>query len=167
MRYVVKQKIVALKPEYTIADGTGKQIYKVNGSFLGRESFSICNMEGQELAKCSTDVSPLNFLASILRYNLKKYHIRLNEEPVISMARSINIFTYKLNVESKLGDLQLGYGVSGSYQMKLGGSIVCDIEKKNLVLGGDEYHVEVDDQQNQEAFLLTAIALDRIYFTRR
>jgi len=165
MNYVVKQKIVALKPEYTIADGAGKPVYKVTGSFLGRESFCICDLEGKEMAKCSTDVSPLNFLASMLRYNLKKYHIRIAGEPLISIARSINIFTYKLKVESGLGDLQLGYGATGSYQMKLGESIVCDIKKKNLVLGGDEYHVEVDDRQNQEAFLLTAIALDRIYFT--
>jgi len=167
MKYVVKQKIIALKPEYTVSDLTGKQIYKINGSFLGRESFSICDLEGKELAKCATDMSPLNFLASILRYNLKKYHIKLNDESQISVARTINIFSAKLKVESKLGELQFGYSVKGSYQFTLNGNVACDIEKKNLVIGGDEYHVEIDDAQSQEAFLLTAIALDRIYFTAR
>lgn len=152
MKYVIKQKIVALKPEYAITDAAGKLVYKVNGSFLGRESFSISDMEGNELAKCGTDANALNFLASVLRYNLKKYHIRTNGESLISMARSINIFTFKMNVESKIGDIQFGYGAKGSFQLTLGDTILCDIEKKNLTLGGDEYHVEVDDMQDRSCW---------------
>ncbi|MBO0445475.1 MULTISPECIES: hypothetical protein [Enterococcus] len=45
--------------------------------------------------------------------------------------------------------------------------ILCDIDKRKLTLGGDEYHIEIDDTQNHRAFLLTTIALDRIYYTKK
>ncbi|MGY3778719.1 LURP-one-related/scramblase family protein [Isobaculum melis] len=168
MKYIIKQKIVALKPTYEILDGANRSLYKVKGSFLGREHFEITDLTGQTLAKCSTDVNILSMIGSFLRYNFKKYHITTNgEKKVISMARSMNIFSYKFNIDSSIGALEFGYSQTGSQQFTLNGQTLCDIDKRKLTMGGDEYHVEVEENQDQLAFLLTAIALDRIYYTKK
>ncbi|EOH99150.1 hypothetical protein UAY_01927 [Enterococcus moraviensis ATCC BAA-383] len=167
MKYIIKQKLVALKPTYEILDGSGSPLYKVKGSFLGRERFEITDLEDQTLAKCETNVNFLSIIGSFLRYNFKKYHILVQEEKVVSMSRSLNIFSYKFNIESPIGEVKLGYGMTGSHQFTLDDKILCDIDKRKLTLGGDEYHIEIDDAQDQKAFLLTTIALDRIYYTKR
>lgn len=167
MKYIIKQKLVALKPTYEILDGPGNPLYKVKGSFLGRERFEITDLDDQTLAKCETNVNFLSIIGSFLRYNFKKYHILVQEEKVVSMSRSLNIFSYKFNIESPIGEVKLGYGMTGSHQFTLDDKILCDIDKRKLTLGGDEYHIEIDDAQDQKAFLLTTIALDRIYYTKR
>ncbi|WP_429955416.1 LURP-one-related/scramblase family protein [Enterococcus sp. AZ192] len=167
MKYIVKQKLVALKPTYEILDASGNPLYKVKGSFLGRESFEITDLDGETLAMCKTNVNVLSMIGSFLRYNFKKYHISVDGESVLSIARSLNIFSYKFAIDSVLGDVSLGYGMTGSHQFKLQEKVICDIDKRKLTLGGDEYHIEVDDTQDHKTFLLTAIALDRIYYTKR
>ncbi|MGL4695640.1 LURP-one-related/scramblase family protein [Enterococcus larvae] len=167
MKYIVKQKLIALKPTYEILDGSGNAVYKVKGSFLGRESFEITDLEGQTVAKCKTNVNALSVLGSFLRYNFKKYHISVEDKTALSIARSLNIFSYKFNVDSSLGTVQLGYGVTGSHQFTLDGAVLCDIDKRKLTMGGDEYHIEIDDAHDHRVFLLTTIALDRIYYTKR
>lgn len=52
MKYIIKQKLVALKPTYEVLDAAGNALYKVKGSFLGREKFEITDLEDQTLAKC-------------------------------------------------------------------------------------------------------------------
>ncbi|MGX7148509.1 LURP-one-related/scramblase family protein [Enterococcus ureasiticus] len=167
MKYVIKQKLVALKPTYEILDGAGNPLYKVKGSFLGREKFEITDLDGQTLAKCRTDVNFLSIIGSFLRYNFKKYHILIDDQKILSMARSLNIFSYKFTIDSPIGDVKLGYGMTGSHQFTMQDNIICDIDKRKLTLGGDEYHIEIDDAHDQKAFLLTTIALDRIYYTKR
>lgn len=167
MKYIVKQKLVALKPTYEILDVSGNPLYKVKGKFLGRESFEITDLDGQTVAKCETDVNLLSVVGSFLRYNFKKYHILVDGNNALSMARSLNIFSYKFVIDSPVGEVQLGYGMTGTHQFTLDGKILCDIDKRKLTMGGDEYHIEIDDTQDQKAFLLTAIALDRIYYTKR
>ncbi|WP_140335125.1 hypothetical protein [Candidatus Enterococcus lemimoniae] len=112
----------------------------------------------------------MNFLSitgSFLRYNLKKYHISVQVQKAISMSRSLNIFSYQMNVDSPIGEVKLGYGMKGSHQFRLNDKILCDIDKKKLTIGGDEYHIEIDDTQDQHVFLLITIALDRIYYTKK
>ncbi|WP_086350125.1 LURP-one-related family protein [Candidatus Enterococcus clewellii] len=167
MKYIVKQKLVALKPTYEILDGAGNAVYKVKGSFLGRENFEITDLEGKTVAKCGTDMNLFSVLGSFLRYNFKKYHISVGEQKAISIARSLNIFSYNFTIDSPLGAVQLGYGATGSHQFTLNGEILCDIDKRKLTMGGDEYHIEIDDAHDHRVFLLTTIALDRIYYTKR
>ncbi|MGX7417732.1 LURP-one-related/scramblase family protein [Carnobacterium gallinarum] len=167
MKYIIKQKLIALKPVYDIFTGDGEPLYKVKGSFFGRENFEITDLNGVSLAKCSTDVNLMSILTQFLAYNYKKYHIKVGDQKIISMARSLNFFTYNFKIDSPIGDVHFGYGISGSHQFTLNGEVLCDIDKRKLTIGGDEYHIEIDNKQNQLGFLLTAIALDRIYYTQR
>lgn len=140
----------------------------MKGSFFGREHFEITDLSGQTLAKCSTDANFLSVVGSFLRYNFKKYHIVSKDgKELISMSRSLNIFTYKFKIDSSLGSLEFGFSPTGSQQFTLNGKTLCDIDKRKLTMGGDEYHIEIEENQDQLAFLLTAIALDRIYYTKR
>lgn len=102
MKYIIKQKLVALKPTYEVLDAAGNALYKVKGSFLGREKFEITDLEDQTLAKCETNMNFLSIIGSFLRYNLKKYHISVQEQKAISMSRSLNIFSYQMNVDSPI-----------------------------------------------------------------
>ncbi|MGC6767266.1 LURP-one-related/scramblase family protein [Enterococcus sp. LJL128] len=167
MKFIIKQKLVALKPSYEILDGAGNAVYKVKGSFLGRENFEIVDMDNQTVAKCGTDVNFMSVLGSFLRYNFKKYHITVEDQKVLSIARSLNIFSYKFNIDSSLGEVKMGFGATGSHQLVLDKDILCDIDKRKLTMGGDEYHIEIDDAHDHRVFLLSTIALDRIYYTKR
>lgn len=167
MKYIIKQKIVALKPSYSILDGAGNPLYKVKGSFLGREKFEITDLDGQTLAKCKTNTNFFSFIDPLLRFNFKKYHILIDDQKIISMARSLNIFSYQFKVDSSIGEVKLGFGMTGNHQFTMHDKIICDIDKRKLTLGGDEYHIEIDDAHDQRAFLLTTIALDHIYYTKR
>ncbi|MFD1899885.1 hypothetical protein [Enterococcus termitis] len=85
----------------------------------------------------------------------------------MSIARSLNVFTYNFVIDSVVGDVRFGYGMAGSHQFHLQDKVICDIDKRKLTLGGDEYHIEVDDTHDHKVFLLTTIALDRIFYTKR
>jgi uncharacterized protein YxjI len=168
MKYVIKQKLVTMKPAYEIFDHTGASVYKVKGSFGGRESFKIVNSEGQTLATCATKFNPLSIVGAFLRFNFKRYHVTDGEKDILSLGRTFNPFTIAANAHSStIENLVVTNSIMGSYQFRAEDKVLCDINKKNLVVGTDEYHVEIADDQSQLGFLMSVIALDRVFFTRR
>lgn len=92
MEYIVQQKIVALKPTYMILDEDGNEIYRIKGSFIGREKFEIEDLNDVPLAQCYTNLNFFSIVSSFLRGNFKKYHITVNGETKLTINRTFNPF---------------------------------------------------------------------------
>jgi len=156
VRYVIKQKVFALRDSFAIRDASGEQVFQVKGKLISvGDSLTFCSMDGEKLASIRQKVVSL-----VPRYRIRRDGRLLAEVK----KRPFSVLKARFKVDMKDGspDLEIaGNLLDHEYSVRRGGDEVAHISKK-WVSFGDSYGIHVDEGEDDILVLACAVIVDMI-----
>lgn len=154
MRYVIKQKALALSDMFRIFDDQQQPVYQIKGKILTMgEKLSFQDMEGHELAHINQKL--LSFKP--------KYEIFRGDSHFAWVIKEFSLLNSKFTLDVPGDD---DYKIEGNfweyeYVFTRSGEVVATVSKKLLALA-DAYDVDVAEGEDSIAILATVIVVDMI-----
>lgn len=160
MRYVIREKLLSLGDDFTIRDGDGREVYKVDGRAftLLREKLTFEDADGRELAFIREQVFTL----------YKAYEIHRDGRRVAVVRKDLfNFFRCRFTVDVEGPD---DYEAQGSfldheYVFRRRGRVVATVSKKWFTVR-DTYGVEIAAGEDDVLLLASAVVIDQICHDR-
>ncbi|MEK6223027.1 MAG: LURP-one-related family protein [Chloroflexota bacterium] len=156
MRYVIKQKVLALAEKFNIRDEEGNKVYQVKGKLISLgDKLSLSDMSGNEIAKIKQELISIT----------PSYRIYRNETLQADVEKKLIKF-FKDNFKVKMKD--------GSEDIKISGSILeheYTFRRNRKVIGrvtkawvsiGDRYGIEINQNEDDVLLLACVIIVDMI-----
>ena len=156
MRYVIKQKVFALRDSFAIRDASGEQVFQVKGKLIAAgDRLTFRSVDGKKLATIRQRVVSL-----VPRYRIRRGGKLLAEVK----RRPLSVLKDRFKVDMKDGspDLEIvGNLLDHEYSVRRGGGEVAHITKR-WVSFGDSYGIQVDEGEDDLLILACAIIVDMI-----
>jgi uncharacterized protein YxjI len=156
VRYVIKQKVFALRDSFAIRDADGEQVFQVKGKLISvGDRLTFRSVDGEKLASIRQKVVSL-----VPRYRIRRGGRLLAEVK----KRPLSVLKDRFKVDMKDGspDLEIvGNFLDHEYSVRRGGDEVAHITKR-WVSFGDSYGIQVDEGEDDILILACAIIVDMI-----
>lgn len=156
MRYVIKQKVFALRDSFAIRDESGEQVFQVKGKLISvGDQLTFRSMDGEKLATIRQKVISL-----VPRYRVRRDGRLLAEVK----KRPLSVLKARFKVDMKDGspDLEIvGNLLDHEYSVRRSGDEIAHISKK-WVSFGDSYGIQVDEGEDDILVLACAVIVDMI-----
>ncbi|MBW3571608.1 MAG: LURP-one-related family protein [Gemmatimonadetes bacterium] len=154
-RYRMRQKLISLGEDFTIADAEGRPAFKVDGKVMRiRETFELTDMQGREVATIREKKIAIRDSMKILR----------GGETVATVKKAlIAPFRDRFSVDVASGeDLSVkGDLLDHEYEIRRGGRTVARVSKRWFALT-DTYGIEIEPGEDEGLILGTVVALDEM-----
>jgi uncharacterized protein YxjI len=156
VRYVIKQKVLALRDSFAIRDASGEKVFRVKGKLISvGDKLTFRSADGTKVASIRQKVVSL----------VPRYRIRRDGKLLAEVKKKhISVLKAKFKVRMQDGspDLQIvGNLLDHEYSVRRGDAEVARITKK-WVSFGDSYGVQVDKGEDDVLILACAIVVDMI-----
>jgi uncharacterized protein YxjI len=156
MRYVMKQRVLALTDSFTIRNSDGDKAYRVKGKLLSvGDRLIVRDAEGKKVATIRQKVVSM----------MPRYRIRRNGKLVAVVNKKMfSVLRDRFKVKMKDGspDLEIvGSVLDHEYRFLRRGNEVARVSKKWLSVG-DSYGVKVDKGEDDVLILACAAIIDLI-----
>ncbi len=157
MRYLLREKLLAVGDDFTIKDETGREVFFVDGKvFTLRDELEIKDMQGHQVAVIKRKMVSVR----------PSYEIWQGGQRLAVVSRSlIRIFRDKFQVDVPgPDDLEVqGDFFSREYTFRRGGQVVAQVSRRWFSIT-DSYGVDIGEGENDVLILACAIVIDRISF---
>lgn len=156
MRYVMKQKVIALTDQFTIRDESGSEVYKVKGKLISiGDRLSFQDTAGKEIALLKQELITVTPSFRVFRDGKLQADIS---------KKLFTVLKDKFKVDMKDGstDLEIkGSILEHEYQFLRGNDQVASVSKKWVSIG-DSYGIDIDDGEDDVLILSCVIIVDMI-----
>lgn len=156
MRYTMRQDLLAFGDDFTIKNGDGDEVYKVDGKAftLIREKLAFEDMSGRELALIRSKIIALTDSYEIVRDGKVAAVVKKDLINVLRCGFTVDVpGPDDLEAQGNLLDHE--------YTFTRGGRTVATVSKKWFTLR-DTYGVEVDDAEDPVLVLASAVVIDLV-----
>lgn len=154
MRYLMKEKILAVGDDYVIQDESGRAAFHVDGKVLTlRDALVLEDTAGNKLARIHKKLVSLR----------TTYEIHREGAPEITISKALfSPLRAKFNVSSGGDDLEAqGNLLDHEYVFTRNGRQVASISKQWFTVR-DTYGVDVQEGEDPVLILACAVAIDRM-----
>ena len=154
MRYLMREKILAVGDDYVIQDESGRPAFHVDGKVLTvRDALVLEDTAGNKLARIHKKLVSLR----------TTYEIHREGAPEITISKALfSPLRAKFNVSSGGDDLEAhGNLLDHEYVFTRNGRQVASISKQWFTVR-DTYGVDVQDGEDPVLILACAVAIDRM-----
>lgn len=153
MRYMVRQKVFAIKDSFTIRDEFGNDIFLVQGQFFSvGNKLRIFDLAQHEL--CYIEQQVFRFMP--------EYDIYIAGRHVANIKKKFAFFKNDFTIESEYSRYEVNGDIfAHEFYIFKDGYQVAAVSKKFFSLT-DTYCVEVEDGQDQVSLLAVAIVIDMV-----
>ena len=154
MKYEMKQKLFAFGKDFTIRDGEGRDVFRVDGKALSiGDKLSFQDMSGNELA----------FIAQRVLSFKKRYEIHRDGSLFAEVVKEITLFKDKLTVDIPgPNDYEVaGRFLDHEYRFVRSGREVAHVSKSYFSLV-DSYGIDIEDGEDDVTILATAVVIDLV-----
>lgn len=154
MKYEMKQKLFAFGNDFTIRDGEGRDVFRVDGKALSiGDKLSFQDMGGNELA----------FIAQRVLSFKKRYEIHRDGSLFAEVVKEITLFKDKLTVDIPgPNDYEVaGRFLDHEYRFVRSGREVAHVSKSYFSLV-DSYGIDIEDGEDDVTILATAVVIDLV-----
>ena len=154
MRYLMKEKILAVGDDYVIEDESGREAFRVDGKvFTVRDALILEDPAGNKLARIHKKLVSLR----------TTYEIHREGVPEITISKALfSPLHCKFHVASGDDDLEArGNLLDHEYVFTRNGREVASISKKWFAVR-DTYGVDVQEGEDAVLVLACAVAIDRM-----
>ena len=156
MRYTMRQDLLAFGDDFTIKNGDGDEVYKVDGKAftLIREKLAFEDMSGRELALIRSKIIALTDSYEIVRDGKVAAVVKKDLINVLRCGFTVDVpGPDDLEAQGNLLDHE--------YTFTRGGRTVATVSKKWFTLR-DTYGVEVDEAEDPVLILASAVVIDLV-----
>lgn len=154
MRYLMKEKIMAIGDDYVIHDESGREAFRVDGKVLTvRDALDLEDAAGNKLARIHKKLVALR----------TTYEIHREGAPEITISKALfSPLHCKFHVESGGDELEArGNLLDHEYVFTRNGHQVAAISKQWFTVR-DTYGVDVAEGEDPVLILACAVAIDRM-----
>lgn len=153
IRYVMREKLLAIGDDYWIENAAGQKVFKVNGKAVRfRQTFILEDSKGAELAKIQERKLSVR----------DKMHIeRGTSEATVHKAMLGIRDRYTINVDSGPDLKAKGNFVDHEYEIERNGDTIATISKKWFRFR-DTYGVEIAANEDQAFILAITVCIDEM-----
>lgn len=154
MRYLMKEKILAIGDDYVIQDESGREAFRVDGKVLTvRDALVLEDTAGNKLARIHKKLVSLR----------STYEIHREGAPEITISKALfSPLRAKFNVSSGGDGLEAqGNLLDHEYSFTRDGRVVATVSKKWFTVR-DTYGVDVQEGEDAVLVLACAVAIDRM-----
>jgi uncharacterized protein YxjI len=156
MRYTLRQDLIGFGDDFTIKNGDGDEVYRVDGKAftLLREKLSFEDLNGHELAFIRSKIIALTDSYEILRGD---------EVAAVVKKDLINVFRCGFTVDVPGPDDLEAQGslLDHEYAFTRGGKTVATVSKKWFAIR-DTYGVDIADGEDPVLILASAVVIDLV-----
>ena len=156
MRYLMKQKVLALGDAFTIQDDSGEEVYQVQGKLVSiGDRLHFRDMDGQEVALIKQEVITLRPSYRIFRDGKLQADVA---KRVFAMLKD----KFKVDMKDGSPDLEIAGNIADHEYTFLRGDEEVARVSKNWVSFSDTYGIEVDEGEDDILILACVIIVDMI-----
>lgn len=156
-RFIIRQKILALRDGFTIKDEAEIDQYRVKSKLLSfGKKLWIYDMFDNELCTIEQRVFKL----------LPEYHISIAENEVMTIKKVFTLFNKRFDITGSAGDYTVeGDIIAKDFQIIKNGCTAATISKKLLAMS-DTYSVDISENENPVLMLAVAVVMDLVCHDR-
>lgn len=153
MRYLLREKIIAVRDVFTIADENDEPVYTITSKILAlRQSFLMEDMEGNNLG-----VIKRKWIAITPRYAIK---IKDGSRATIRRAYFRFHFGPRFIIKSSIGRIvAAGNFLAREFDFEMNGEKIAETSR-HWVTMTDTYGIDIHDEAHAKLILCAVVAID-------